>query len=99
MVIKLDSFLEKKAITFEDQLIITYVHCQGNKWSIETLELKHDQHEIIAKWKNSLNHILEKIKQIYKRPSKLLIFINPFGGKGEASRIHNNQVIILLIIN
>ena len=86
----------RKAITFQDQLILTYANCNGNKWSIETLQLKHDQPEIIAKWKKSFEFILEKTAQIYQKPSKLLIFINPFGGKGEAVRIHQNQVKVQL---
>ena len=75
-----------------DSKILSLIQCQGNKWSVETLQLKHEKHETIVKWKKTLDHILEKTAQIQKRPSKLLIFINPFGGKSEAVRIHKNQV-------
>ena len=59
----------RKAITFEDQLILTYASCNGNKWSIETLQLKHDQPEIIAKWKcpDCPDFLCDECKKAHKK--------------------------------
>ena len=82
--------IPQKALGYEDHLIITYIQNQSNNWSIKTLELKHHDYEVVAKWKSKLDQIIDKVST--KRPKKLMVFINPFGGKGEAVEIHKNIV-------
>lgn len=47
---------------------------------------------------SALSHIIETALEIErrKRPKRLLIFVNPFGGKGRASHLYKTQVSRLL---
>ena len=67
-----------------------YIHEVGNHWSPKTITLKHDNPEIISKWHDKFNLILQNQK--LKRPQKLIVFVNPFGGKGQAWKINESII-------
>ena len=67
-----------------------YIHESGNHWSPKSITLKHKNAEIVSKWHDKFNLILHNQK--LKRPKKLLVFINPFGGKGQAWKINESII-------
>ena len=82
--------MPQRSKDIEDQLIIDYVNKANNKWDLAKIQLTHENTEVIAKWKHKLENIMSKFA--FNKPKNLLIFINPFGGKGEAIRIHSTIV-------
>ena len=44
----------------------------------------------VAKWKSALDAQLERASQ--RRPKRLLVFINPFGGAGRAQKVFAGKV-------
>ena len=77
-------------------MIISYVHREDNVWSVQTLKLKNDDYELIAKFKARFDKILEEVTR--NRPKKLLIFINPFGGKGKDDFIKKEYFILKYVL-
>lgn len=55
------------------------------------MKLVHQSIEVIAKWKSKLKAIIDRVRA-QNWPRKLLIFINPFGGKGQAVTLWNSTV-------
>ena len=53
------------------------------------VELSHSDTEVISWWFTSLTSLLSPATG---RPSRLLVFINPFGGHGTAKQIWENKV-------
>ena len=85
---------ELKAAGYEDQLTLLYINENGNHWSPKSLTLKHENPEIIIKWRDRFQLILDNQK--LKRPKRLLIFVNPYGGKGQAMKINETTIQPLL---
>ena len=56
---------------------------------LKKVQLTHSDTEVISWWFTSLNSLLNPTKS---RPSRLLVFINPFGGHGTAKQIWENKV-------
>ena len=54
------------------------------------VELSHSDTEVISWWFTSLTSLLNNPTN--NRPSRLLVFINPFGGHGRAKQIWENKV-------
>ena len=44
----------------------------------------------VAKWKSALDAQLERVSE--RRPKRLLVFINPFGGAGRAQEVFADKV-------
>ena len=85
--LQLPTFAPNPALKFDDKILIRYVHKNhDNVWSVRSFQLKHKNPDILYKWRVRLEHILEEIKNECQRPRRLLAFINPYGGKGEAIR-------------
>ena len=79
-----------------DTVVINYLHrSQGNrnKWSVKTLSLTHEDHGVIFKLASTLRRCMEAHEK--KRPKRLLVFINPYGGKGKAREIFHRRVVPL----
>ncbi|KAG5673455.1 hypothetical protein PVAND_003501 [Polypedilum vanderplanki] len=55
-----------------------------NKWRIHSVTLHSNDKYIIKEWHDTLNKILNALK----RPRKLLLFINPYGGKKNALQLY-----------
>ena len=53
------------------------------------VQLSHSDTEVISWWFTSLTSLLNPTNS---RPSRLLVFINPFGGHGTAKQIWENKV-------
>ena len=53
------------------------------------VQLSHSDTEVISWWFTSLTSLLNPTNN---RPSRLLVFINPFGGHGRAKQIWENNV-------
>ena len=54
------------------------------------VQLSHSDTEVISWWFTSLTSLLNNPTN--NRPSRLLVFINPFGGHGKAKQIWENKV-------
>ena len=79
-----------------DKFNLRYVHKNGNLWSVKSLELRHKNAEVLQSLQLRLEQILEQVRIRCQRPKRLLAFINPFGGKGEAVRLNADVVQPLL---
>lgn len=49
-----------------------------NKWSHHSVTMSHDDHRQITSWVKTIHNYLANFTH---RPRKILLFINPFGGK------------------
>ena len=96
-----EKFLE--AINFQppiDQkcgagIIINYIKkASDNTWKIKKLTFHHPDHQVVAVWRDRLEQAV--LKCSVDRPKKLLIFVNPFGGRGKAKNIFDSKVAPLL---
>lgn len=52
-------------------------------WSISHLELAAEQPELIKAW---VQHTRQQLRALSYRPQRLLVFVNPYGGKRQARR-------------
>ena len=82
----------------ETRLVIEHVvkDPSTNKWSRKCLRLKNDKSAVIARWNNVIGSQVQKLSS--DRPKRLLIFINPFGGRKEAEKVFTKKMIPLLNI-
>ncbi|KAL7021352.1 hypothetical protein ACKWTF_011845 [Chironomus riparius] len=55
-----------------------------NNWRIHSITLHNNDKYIIKEWHDTLSKILNSLK----RPRKLLLFINPYGGKKNALQLY-----------
>ena len=78
------------------QLVIDYVKKDINskRWTRKSLCLRNPDRGVISSWRNALVQEISGV--ISDRPKNLLIFINPFGGKGYGKNIFYNKVVPLL---
>jgi hypothetical protein len=65
------------------------VSTNTNVWTYKYITLRHEETDVIEKWSVFISDILSNLTS---RPRRLLIFINPFGGKGQAQKIYNNKI-------
>ncbi|KAM4696069.1 ceramide kinase-like [Rhinophrynus dorsalis] len=62
----------------------------AQRWTPQAVTFTAQNSQVAHEWVNSLE---EKIKQTgAQRPKRLLVFINPFGGRGKASKIYSTKV-------
>ncbi|KAL1493072.1 hypothetical protein ABEB36_011206 [Hypothenemus hampei] len=67
-----------------------------DKWAYKTLSLKHSDPLQVASWIKTLQTHLLKFTS---RPRRLLLFVNPFGGKQNAMQIYEKYAKQLFIIS
>jgi len=60
-----------------------------NVWKYRATTLRHDEPEVVDRWATFINEILANITG---RPRRLLVFVNPFGGKGLAQKMYNKKI-------
>ena len=76
-------------------LVIDYVTKHKNhKWKRKSLCFRHTDPKVVSKWEEMLEGLLRNISS--DRPKKLLIFVNPFGGKGKGPKIFHRKIVPLL---
>ena len=76
-------------------IIINYIKkASDNTWKIKKLSFHHPDHQVVAVWRDRLEQAV--LKCSVDRPKKLLIFVNPFGGRGKAKNIFDSKVAPLL---
>ncbi|XP_012278630.1 ceramide kinase [Orussus abietinus] len=66
-----------------------------NKWSHHTVTMSHTEPRQVASWVKTIRNYLKNISQ---RPRKILIFVNPYGGKKKGLKIWEKEVQPLLKI-
>lgn len=79
--------------TMGDTLDIFYVpnaSC-SNKFTLEKLSLRHEDPEIISHWASLVGGSVPT----RGRPRRLLVFINPHGGRGQAPSLFYNTILPL----
>ena len=76
-------------------LVIDYVTKHKNhKWKRESVCFRHTDPKVVSKWIDVLENLLQNVSS--DRPKKLLIFVNPFGGKGKGPKIFRKKIVPLL---
>jgi len=56
---------------------------------LKKVTLHHDDSDVINGWSSVIQ---SKVSALTSRPKKLLVFINPFGGKGKAKKLWENKL-------
>ena len=75
--------------------VIDYVSKDNNhKWKRKNLCFRHTDANVVSAWKEQLEKRLSNVS--FDRPKRLLIFINPFGGKGKGPIIFYKKIVPLL---
>ena len=76
-------------------IVINYIKkASDSTWRIKKLSFHHPDHQVVAVWRDRLEQAV--LKCSVDRPKKLLIFVNPFGGRGKAKNIFDSKVAPLL---
>ena len=76
-------------------IIINYIKkASDNTCKIKKLSFYHPDPQVVAVWRDRLEQAV--LKCSVDRPKKLLIFVNPFGGRGKAKNIFDSKVAPLL---
>lgn len=76
-------------------LVIDYVTKHKNhKWKRKSLCFRHTDPKVVSKWKGVLENRLQNVSS--DRPKKLLIFVNPFGGKRKGPKLFRKKIVPLL---
>ncbi|CAF0978520.1 unnamed protein product [Adineta steineri] len=77
--------------TYKSIVKINYVDISNSiRWNIKRLEVEVETEDIANELYMNLNLCLSTLTQ---RPRNLLVFINPFGGKGRAPYVYEKQVL------
>ncbi|CAF0841111.1 unnamed protein product [Adineta steineri] len=77
--------------TYKSIVKINYVDISNSiRWNIKRLEVEVETEDIANELYMNLNLCLSTLTQ---RPQNLLVFINPFGGKGRAPYVYEKQVL------
>uniref|UniRef100_A0A915JAY7 DAGKc domain-containing protein n=1 Tax=Romanomermis culicivorax TaxID=13658 RepID=A0A915JAY7_ROMCU len=85
--------LDKKSKIIPNILTIFLLRrAEKSKWRISYLACEFKDDVVCKNWKEKL----DKDLKVFNRPKNLLIFVNPFGGKGKAKLICNHFVRPLL---
>uniref|UniRef100_A0A0P4W402 DAGKc domain-containing protein n=1 Tax=Scylla olivacea TaxID=85551 RepID=A0A0P4W402_SCYOL len=64
----------------------------GPTWRTRTVALMHPANEMVVAWHQAIRGLLSGLRQ---RPRRLLVVINPVGGKKQASSIYKRKVMPL----
>lgn len=62
------------------------------KWRPRTVALMHPASEVVVAWHQAIRSLLNGLRQ---RPRRLLVVVNPAGGKRQASSIYKRKVLPL----
>ncbi|CAF3532786.1 unnamed protein product [Adineta steineri] len=77
--------------TYKSIVKINYIDISNSiRWNIKRLEVEVETEDIANELYMNLNLCLSTLTQ---RPRNLLVFINPFGGKGRAPYVYEKQVL------
>ena len=77
-------------IKLEDSaLIIHYVEIKRAKWRLKNINLWHENQSELTKWERCLNSAANPY--LTDRPKRLLVFVNPYGGKGKANKVYKTK--------
>ncbi|XP_073456489.1 ceramide kinase-like isoform X2 [Aquarana catesbeiana] len=91
-----DSKQQTKTINAPSNLFTVYYVLRNKsckRWSLQTATFTAPDAQVAHGW---VQHIQEKIQQTGNtRPRKLLVFINPYGGRGKAPSIYYTEIIHL----
>ncbi|XP_058809040.1 ceramide kinase isoform X2 [Phymastichus coffea] len=84
--------------SFEDEAPTSFAlnyaaRAAKNKWRKHTVTMSHDDPRQIASWVKTINNYLAALPQ---RPRKILLFVNPYGGKRKGLRIWEKRVAPLM---
>lgn len=80
-----------KNINVANTIVIDYVSKGSNNvWSRKSIQLMHESPDLVSRWLTCLNKIMEDVSR--DRPQNLMVFVNPYGGKGQAVSIHTQVV-------
>lgn len=60
-----------------------------NIWKCKQVTLRHEDTEVIQKWSTFIQQVMSSYDS---RPKQLLVFVNPFGGKGLAKSMYNKKI-------
>ncbi|KAK7793254.1 hypothetical protein R5R35_010247 [Gryllus longicercus] len=60
-----------------------------NRWRLQTVTLNHTDPRQIASWVKTIRNYLAGLTT---RPKRLLLFVNPYGGKQKGMKIYEKQV-------
>ncbi|KAG0696842.1 Ceramide kinase [Chionoecetes opilio] len=77
---------------------LTLEYCErgsSNKeptWQTQTVAFMHQANEVIAAWHQAISGLLHGLRQ---RPRRVLVVINPVGGKKQASSVYKRKVMPL----
>jgi len=66
-----------------------------NKWKHETVTMDHTDPRQIASWVKTIRNYLSGLKN---RPKRLLLFVNPYGGKKKGLKIYEKHVKPLFVM-
>ncbi|XP_066583603.1 ceramide kinase isoform X1 [Prorops nasuta] len=81
---------------FPTSFILHYaVRGSKNKWSHHSVTMSHTDPRQVASWVKTIRNYLTSLTQ---RPRKMLIFVNPYGGKKKGSKIWEKDVQPLMTI-
>ncbi|XP_061391572.1 ceramide kinase [Musca vetustissima] len=79
-----DTFL---SIYYAERIVASPTDC--NRWHIRRLTLHNKDPYIVAKWYDNLQNLLQNLRQ--KRAKRLLVFINPYGGRKMGLQIYERS--------
>lgn len=77
--------------TMPDILTIHYVKEEKEKglMKLKKVALSHEDSDVIEWWSTTINNMVSRIQ---KKPRHLLVFINPFGGKGRGKQLWEDKI-------
>ncbi|XP_024519675.1 sphingosine kinase 2 [Selaginella moellendorffii] len=93
--------VQKDILGFTDKPITIVLHtfqfastgcCGGNQRKRKDVTLEFEQREAYKLWCDAIQECLDRSG----RPKRLVVFINPFSGKGEAEEVYKRDVLPLL---
>ena len=75
----------KTDLMFKSMIELNYIDASNSvPWKMKSLKLEFETEDVADNLYNNLNFCLSALKQ---RPHHLLVFVNPFGGKGEKNTV------------
>ena len=72
-----------------DCLTMDYVKEEKGIMKMEEMTLCHDDSDVIEWWSTTITDIVSGLP---KKPRHLLVFINPFGGKGRGKQLWEEKI-------
>ncbi|KAM3910590.1 ceramide kinase-like [Leptodactylus fuscus] len=87
-----DTKEQTKSISAPSNQFTVYHVCRksSQRWSLEGVTFTAPDAQVAHSWVQTIQKRMAETGQI--RPKKLLVFINPYGGRGKATRIYYNEI-------